>query len=332
VRSLVGTLVRVRNQNPPVPYVGAAFGAFSRLFSNDGRDSEMAMYSAVGTLFSVVSVIANSQASVEWKLWNKAKSGKKEDRTEVTSHLALDNWQNPNPFYTQHNFIETFQQHIELVGECDWVIERNPSMRSIPLGIWPVRPDRIEPVPHPTDFLSGYVYHGPDGEKIPLELDQVIQIKMPNPRDPYRGMGPVQSLLTDLDSVRYSAEWNRNFFVTGAEPGGIIEVPNGLSQADFERISRRWAEQHRGVNNAHRVAIIEQGKWVDRQFNQHDMQFVELRNMGRDVIREAYRIHPHILGQSTDVNLANARAADYTYAHRIDVPRADRIKDTLNAR
>jgi hypothetical protein len=47
--------------------------------------------------------------------------------------------------------------------------------------------------------------------------------------DPYRGMGVVQTILVDLDATRASAEWNRNFFLNSAEPGGIVEVDRRLT-------------------------------------------------------------------------------------------------------
>jgi HK97 family phage portal protein len=196
--------------------------------------------------------------------------------------------------------------------------------------MWPVRPDRIDPVPSPTSFISGYVYTSPDGEKIPLGTDEVIFLRMPNPRDPYRGMGPVQSVLTDLDATRYSAEWNRNFFLNSAEPGGIIQVDRRLSDPEFDEMRLRWNEQHRGVAAAHRVAILEQGQWVDRKFTQRDMQFAELRTVSRDVIREAFGIPGFAIGELTDVNRATAEAAALWFATYLTVPRLQRIKAALN--
>jgi HK97 family phage portal protein len=185
-------------------------------------------------------------------------------------------------------------------------------------------------VPDPDTFLRGYVYTSPDGEQIPLERDQVIFLRMPNPLDPYRGMGPVQSILTDLDATKYSAEWNKNFFLNSAEPGGIIEVPNALSDPDFDQLRTRWNEQHRGVANAHRVAILEHGKWVDRKFTQRDMQFAELRSVSRDVIREAFGIPAFALGEVADVNRATAEASSTWFAQMLTVPRLERIKAALN--
>lgn len=294
-------------------------------------ETQLRAMGSVGTLFSIVSTLANTTAAVNWRLWREAASGQPEDRIEVTRHLALDIWRKPNPFYGQQELIESVQQHIDLTGEGWMVVSRNPVARSIPLELWPVRPDRIFPVPSPDDYLVGYVYAAPDGSRIPLQLDEVIQLRMPNPMDPYRGMGPVQSILVDLDSVKYSGEWNRNFFRNSAQPGGIIEAPDEMGDTQWKLFTQRWRESHQGVSNAHRVAVLENGmKWVDRQFSQRDMQFAELSGISREIIREAFGVHGHKLGMSESVNRANAEAADVTFARDKIVPRLERFKQALN--
>ena len=261
---------------------------------------------AVGTLFNIVSTTSQATAEVEWGLWQKAKSGKIEDRKAVTSHLALDIWNQPNKFMTGQLYREVLQQHIDLTGEGWGVVARNPKARSIPLELWPVRPDRMAPVPHATEFIAGYVYSSPDGEQVPLETSDILYMRMPNPDDIYRGMGPVQSILTDIDSSKYSSEWNRNFFLNSAEPGGIIEVPHTLSDTEWADMVSRWREQHQGVANAHRVAVIENGKWVNRTFSMRDMQFAELRTVSKEIIREAFGYPKFAAGEVDDVNRATA--------------------------
>lgn len=291
-------------------------------------ESQLRQMGNVSTLFSVVDLIAGDVGSVVWRLFRKGKPGA--ERIEVTSHAALDILAKPNSFYTGQELFEASQQHYDLVGELWWVVLRS-SLAGLPLEIWPIRPDRMFPIPDPQEFISGYLYISPTGERVPLAIDQVIRLHRQNPVDPYRGMGPIQSLLADLDSVRYSAEWNRNFFINGAVPGGVIEMPDTLEDADFDRLLMRWRQSHQGVNNAHRVAVLEQGaRWVDRKFTQVDMQFVELRSVSRDVIREAYRVHKHLLGQSDDVNRANALASEITHGKRVIHPRASRLRAMLN--
>jgi HK97 family phage portal protein len=285
---------------------------------------------SVGTLFAIVDRLANETARVEWKLYRSAKSGNDEDRVEVTSHAALDIWNKPNPFFTRSELVETIQQHLDLTGEGWLVIGRHPAMRSIPMELWPVRPDRMLPVPSATKFLAGYIYLGPDGEQIPLQTDEVIQIRRPNPLDPYRGIGPVQSILADIDSAKYSAEWNRNFFINGAGPGGILQVEKRLGDDEFNELVTRWREQHQGVANAHRVAIVEQGQWIDSTYSMRDMQFSELRGVQRDIIREAFAFPKGELGTVDDVNRANAEAGALMLARGHTVPRLQRIKNALN--
>jgi hypothetical protein len=92
----------------------------------------------------------------------------------------------------------------------------------------------------------------------------------------------------------------------------------------------RWESSHRGVDNAHRVAIIERGKWVPAMFSMRDMQFGELREVSREIIREAWRYPKAMLGTAEDVNRANAEAAEVMLARWLVLPRLRRIRDTLN--
>jgi HK97 family phage portal protein len=332
VRSPLGELgARLRDvvNKTPVSYAPRSGGLSSLGPQRSDAEQQLRAYGSVGTLYAIVNRLANATSQVNWHLYRAARSGNPDDRTQVTNHLALDIWNKPNPFYTRQEFVETFEQHVELTGEGWWLIGRDPRA-TLPLELWPVRPDRMTVVPSPTDFLTGYVYRGPDGEKVPLELTDVVQLRVPNPLDPYRGMGPVQSILVDLDATRYTAEWNRNFFLNSAEPGGIIEVDKRLSDDEFDEMTTRWRQQHQGVAQAHRVAVLEQGKWVDRKFSQRDMQFSELRDVSREVIREAFGFPKPLLGTVEDVNRANAEAAEVVFARWLIVPRLERIKGALN--
>ncbi|CAM5622522.1 phage portal protein [Streptomyces aurantiogriseus] len=331
-RTLLGALFNRTNTatTTPVPFASRTASYGRGLFgSQRGTTAQLDAMGAVSTLFAIVNRTAKAEAGVEWKLYRKAKSGKKEDRVEVTAHAALDLWNRPNPFYTQSVFVEAGAQHKQLTGETWWVIARDERV-DLPLEMWVVRPDRIRPVPDPEKFLLGYMYTGPDGQEVALRKEDVIFIRTPHPTDPYRGIGPVQALLTDLDAVRYSAEWNRSFFLNSAEPGGIIEVPNGLSDDQFDELRERWNEQHKGVANAHRVAILEHGVWKDRKFTQRDMQFAELRNLSREVIREAFGFPKPMTGAVDDVNRANGDSGERMFARWLCVPDLEAIRDALN--
>jgi len=344
VRSVFGVVGSLFNRNPdasPVPYAGP--GRYSTIGALSGRsDNEtyMRTMGTAGTIFQIVSLLASASASPQWRLYRKAKADGRvryttgdrgsDQRTEVLQHQALNVWNNPNPFNTGSAFREAGWQHMELTGECWWVVVRDPRA-TFPVGLWLVRPDRMEPVPSVENYIAGYVYTGPSGERVPLQRDEVILTKYPNPLDPYRGLGPVQSVLVDLDAMKYGAEWNRNFFINGAVPGGVVQVPTNLEDHEFDQFVNRWREAHQGVSRAHRVAILEGGAtWVPSQMSIRDMDFSNLRNVSRDVIREAWGIHKSMLGNSDEVNRANATTAEEVFGRWKIIPRLDRLRDTLN--
>lgn len=321
----------------PVPYVSQA-QALSHdlgLFGDDNRADPkrlMDLFGTVSTLFAIVHATSEATSRVDWKLYRKSVTGNDEDRVEVINHPALVVWNAPNPYYTRQELVESVQQHVDLTGEGWWALYRDPRMPALgPTEIWPVRPDRMGIVKSPTEFLTGYIYRTPDGQDIPLDKDEIVQIRMPNPNDPYRGLGPVQSLLSMLTGHRAALDYNRNFFINGAGPGGIIEFPERMDDDEWKRFSRRWNSTHQGVANAHKIATLEGGaKWVERAYSYKDMQFTELTGISRDMIREAFLVHKHILGQSDDVNLANALVADESFAERVIIPRLERFKGALN--
>lgn len=337
-RTLMGA---IRNKSP-VPFVQRSAGSRHWLPASvgvGGMGAQMDALGRVGTLYAIVDRIITAYSQVEWRLYRIPKDGRRryesgtsgaqDGRIEVTKHPVLDLWRRPNPFFLGAAFRESSQQHEELVGEQYWLVVRNGF--GIPQEMWFVRPDRMEPVTDATNFLAGYVYKGPGGEMVPLGLDQVIYLRRPHPKDPYRGMGAVQAIMGDLDARYLSSEYNRNFFLNSATPGGIIQSENNISDEDFNTFQARWAEAHKGVSNAHRVAILEAGMtWVDRKYTMDDMQFVELQEASRETIREAFGFPKAMTGATDDVNKANAYAGEVMFARWMTKPRLLRVKEALN--
>lgn len=335
--SLLGKVLAARNAKqqgePPVPYTSRSSGMFGSGSSAGG--GPMSQMQQVSTLFAVVDRVCTAVVDPDWTLCRIPRDPRQGGDPEIidpAKHAAAWLWEHPNPHMTQAALIEMVQQHIELADTGDGflvVVSRG----SIPIELWPVRPDRMLEVPHPQQYLSGWIYRSPDGEKIPLGVEQVIQIKgTPDPTNPYRGMGRVQSLLRDLHGATASAEWYANFFRNSALPGGIIEVPDILTDDEFLTLRSHWQEQHQGVSNAHRVAILEHGQWKDRSYSMRDLDFSALRNLSRDQILEAWGVSRATMGMTDGVNFAAAKAAEAQFAKLLTTPRLERWKQALNTR
>jgi HK97 family phage portal protein len=335
VSILAKAFVRPRNA-APVPYAPRSTGnsPLSGLFgggrgSTGPSEDQLRSVMTSGTLFAIIDALSTAVAEPDWDLYRKPTNGKLQDdeRESVPKHAARDIWERPNPFMTGSFLRELVQQHVDLTGEGAIIVAK---AGTLPIELWPVRPDKLTPVPHPTKFLAGWIYLDPDGEKIPFKVDEVLHLRKPSAIDPYRGASAVDAISTDLQAADFAAQWNRNFFLNSAEPGGVIEVEHRMSDDQFDEMVMRWNEQHKGVQRAHRVAVIEQGKYVPRAFSQRDMQFMELRAAGRDTIMEAFRVSKTALGITDDVNRASALASEYQFSSKLTVPRLNRWRDMLN--
>ncbi len=290
---------------------------------------QMETYGTDAVIYPIINRLFTAVGEADWGAWTKAP--REEDRKPIDSHPALDLITNPVPgLMNGTELAEAGQQHSDLTGETNIIVGRTAGI-AFPTDLWPCRPDRLEPVPHENGYLQGWLYTGPEGQQVPLENTELLRHRMPNPLDMYRGMGPIQALLLDLDSQRYGREWQAQFFQNSARPGGVIEVDRRLSDDEFDEMTLRWREQHQGISKAHRVAIIEHGaKWVETSLSMRDMQFAELDVVNRDKTMVAFGFPKPLLGIVEDVNRANAEAGEYVFARWLVQPRLKRWRSMWN--
>jgi phage portal protein BeeE len=315
--------VAPRNETlPPVPYTGPG-GGFS-LYGRNARPTarQLDLTTTESTLYSVIDLISGDVGNVAWDLYRGRRAADMcppdgaMSLTEEQS-LAVKLWHHPNDFMEGNHLRTINAWHFDAVGEawqvCDFLAP------NVPGSFWPVRPDRMDPVTHPDKYLLGYTYTGPSGERIPLELNEVLRITRPHPLDPHRGVGPVPALMLPLTTSLTSQQWMQAFYDNDATPGGMVELGQEqiMDDGEWKAFTTRWNEQHRGVSRAHRVGILEIGKFTPTQMDLRKLQVTELRHLTRDQVLEAYRIHKHMIGASDDVNRAAAIAADETYARRV---------------
>lgn len=334
MRSLLGGVLDTLTNKAPVPFVGRGMeGRWGGRGKPQSQREQMAAMGASATLFAIVNRTSTAVAKESWHL-GRARPGATcevcdcQGHVMVAKHPALTVLAKPNPFYTTQEYFESGQQHVDLTGEGWTILTRFGQM---PAELWVARPDRMIVVTNRENFLVGYIYVDPDGQEMPLRKEDVLSIRMPNPADPYRGMGAVQTILSNVSSSAYSAEWNASFFQNGARPGGIVKLSRKMQDPDFLQLVERFNQNHRGVANANRTAFLEEGDWVDvKPMNINDMQFVETAELNRDTIMLAFTASKFDLGILEDVNRAASEAAAADFGMRMSLPRLGRWQQMLN--
>jgi phage portal protein BeeE len=323
---------------PPVPYTAnhdlGRMSAYGR--SADPQTRHLDMTTVESTLFSVLDLLASDLSTVDWGFYPKtARMNEEQEPLTDQQHLAVKLWDQPNDFMSGEELRYRIEWHYDAVGEGWMLCSFNDF--GIPESFWWVRPDRLTPAADGDKFLIGWVYTGPDGEKVPLPLDdpttRLMRMCRPHPTDPHRGIGPVQTLMTSLGTSLTAQQWIQSFYANDATPGGMIELGQDefMEPDEYRKLVAKWNFRHRGVNRAHKVGILEVGKFNPIPVNLRQLQFTEMRHLTRDQILEAFRVNKNQLGATDDVNRAASLAADDTYAKRAKLPRVRKWSSLINS-
>lgn len=279
----------------------------------------------VGWVYACINAKATDISSIE--LWMEEKKGDKWEK--LSRHDAIDLLNDVNDYYTSSLLMFGTEAWLEIDGNSYWYVVRNG--RGIPVEIWPLESSKISIVRGGTKLIKGYVYHLDNGKDVPFDTEQILHLRRFNPKDRAKGMGTIEAAAVAIDTDRFAADYNKNFFYNSAMPSSAVETDQELTDEQYARVKRQWEAAHRGVANAHKTAILEGGlKWKSITASQKDMDYLEGRKFNRDEILAIFRTPKSIIGIVEDVNRANAEASEYVFAKRVIKPDMQFIADGLN--
>jgi len=278
-----------------------------------------------GWVFACVNSIKEEVAQIDLKLYRNGADGQKE---LVLSHPVLTLLHDVNPFFTKYTLFEHLQANIELWGNEYWLIERNN--KGLPLELYPLDPDKIQPVSDPFQYIASYKYQL-QGKTYEIPAENIIHFKTFNPKNVILGMSTVEAARAAIETDEAAKLYNRAFFENGANPGTILEYPGNLNKDQMDRLKDQWDSQFAGFKKAYRTAIAQGGLKIHQiEMSHGDMQFIEQRKLSRDEICAMFKVPLEILGVLSQTTYASAKAAEYVFMRRTIRPKEMRIVDTLN--
>jgi len=316
----------------PVPVGDASRNIFGSMLSSRAGAARDSMETS-GLVFQIIDTRRRHMAKVQWELVQLPKprvamsdfsTGQLLDRPHPAMQLIRGR---VNPFWPWAEFVQMWSTWYDMVGEAFITWTPGPAG---PSELWLYPPHRMIERPDPTEFLLGWSFRDATGKEHGVAPDEVHLARRPHPTNLYRGIGPLQAAVTDIDVSRKSAEWNLNFFDNSSLPAAVIEIDADLSDAQFTRLESQLNENHSGVSNAHRTLIAEHGSYNFRQFTPKEMEFTEGRKLSDDQIRTAFGISKTALGQNEDVVRATAITARTLEVENHLVPKADLMAAFLN--
>lgn len=255
----------------------------------------------VTAVYACVRVLAETVATLPLVVYRRQKPrGKLRDPSHPLYTVLHDQ---ANTEMTAMQLRETMMAHVLLWGNAYASIERDGAGNVV--GLWPLLPDRTYVVRDDKTGKLVYITTLPNGEQVLLPWDQVLHI----PGLSYNGIvgySPIQCAREAIGLALAAEEFGARFFGNGARPGGVLEHPATLSDEAYKRLRSSWESMHRGLNNAQRLAILEEGmQYKPLTIPPEDAQFLETRKFQVTEICRLFRVPPHLVGDLERATFSN---------------------------
>lgn len=290
------------------PVDKAADAGYSFLFGRTTSGKPVNERTAMQTtaVYACVRILAEAVASLPLHVYEyQDDGGKKLVHDHPLYYLLHDE---PNPEMTSFVFRETLMSHLLIWGNAYAQIIRDGAGRV--LGLYPLLPDKME-VQRDDKGNIYYVYSRNSDENpmfkeygnIKLKAEDVFHIPGLG-FDGLIGYSPIAMAKNAVGMTLACEEYGASFFANGANPGGVLEHPGVLK--DPSKVRESWNSVYRGVSNAHKIAVLEEGmKYQQIGIPPEEAQFLETRKFQINEIARLYRIPPHMVGDLDKSSFSN---------------------------
>ena len=290
------------------PVDKAADAGYSFLFGRTTSGKPVNERTAMQTtaVYACVRILAEAVASLPLHVYEyQDDGGKKLVHDHPLYYLLHDE---PNPEMTSFVFRETLMSHLLIWGNAYAQIIRDGAGRV--LGLYPLLPDKMD-VQRDDRGNIYYVYSRNSDENpmfkeygnIKLKAEDVLHIPGLG-FDGLIGYSPIAMAKNAVGMTLACEEYGASFFANGANPGGVLEHPGVLK--DPSKVRESWNSVYRGVNNAHKIAVLEEGmKYQQIGIPPEEAQFLETRKFQINEIARLYRIPPHMVGDLDKSSFSN---------------------------
>ena len=290
------------------PVDKAADAGYSFLFGRTTSGKPVNERTAMQTtaVYACVRILAEAVASLPLHVYEyQDDGGKKLVHDHPLYYLLHDE---PNPEMTSFVFRETLMSHLLIWGNAYAQIIRDGAGRV--LGLYPLLPDKME-VQRDDKGNIYYVYSRNSDENptfkeygnIKLKAEDVLHIPGLG-FDGLIGYSPIAMAKNAVGMTLACEEYGASFFANGANPGGVLEHPGVLK--DPSKVRESWNSVYRGVSNAHKIAVLEEGmKYQQIGIPPEEAQFLETRKFQINEIARIFRVPPHMVGDLEKSSFSN---------------------------
>ena len=177
------------------------------------------------------------------------------------------------------------------------------------MSLYPLLPENME-IDRDEKGQIFYIYHaytdeapGENNKDIYFRQDEIFHV----PGMGFNGLvgfSPIAMMKNALGTTLAVEKYGSSFFKNGAQPSGVLEHPGVLK--DPAKIRENWSAVYGGANNAHKVAVLEEGmQYKPISLPPEDSQFLSTRQFGVNEICRIFRVPPHMVQDLEHATFSN---------------------------
>ena len=291
-----------KSRDKPTDYYSGS--NYSFLFGSTTSGKNVNEFTAMQTtaVYSCVRILSEALASLPLHVYRYTSTGKERVYDHPLYHILHDE---PNTEMTSFVFRETLMSHLLIWGNAYAQIIRDGAGRVV--ALYPLLPNKME-VWRDRSGEIYYTYSRTSDESYrdgPAVLRRQDVLHIPGLGfDGLLGYSPIAMAKNAVGMTIACEEYGASFFANGANPGGVLEHPGVLK--DPKKVRDSWNDVYRGSNNAHKVAVLEEGmKYQQIGIPPEEAQFLETRKFQINEIARLYRIPPHMVGDLEKSSFSN---------------------------
>lgn len=277
---------------------------------------------AMDWIMDCVRYYADAVANADYHFEKPAKlSAVKEPGEPVIPPQALaDLFDDPNPYMDYIELMELLVIDLLLVGNAYWLKWRTNS-EGQPLAIYRLAPPYVELATGPWG-PEAFIYQIPNAEKLVLEPDEVIHMRLanPDPKNPFFGLGIIQGAGRAADLDISLTDSQASYHGNKGLPSLAVESERRVPKDVFNKMRKQLKARVGGPRNAGELLVLESGlKLASIAPNASEAGFGPLTKISRDRIFAMFRINPKMLGitdESSNENVTEAQKQWDTHTAR----------------
>lgn len=286
-----------RPANDPPKWAREIFG-YSVTASGVDVSADNALTSTA--VYACVNILAQSIASLPLKIYRRNAEGTYPAPEHPLYRLLHDE---PNPEMSAYSFWYGLMVALTLRGNAIAEIEMDSAGRIV--ALWPLRADKYKLTRDPATKELVYVYTLPGGERIGLPSYRVFHVKN-HTLNGIDGVSPIAYHRETIGLALAAEQFGATFFGNGGTVGGIIKHPKELTDTAYKHLKESWEARHQGLENAHRLAILEDGMTYEKiGIAQDDAQYLETRVFQKREIASIFRVPPYKIGDMEQATFSN---------------------------